>query len=686
VTDRPPYKLREDLIIQRRSFSGRTTYVVKDPIRMEYFTIDEIAYTLLSICDGKRALDELFRIAQERLPNEGLTPVALLSFYENYRKAHFIEDPWERNILLIEKMRVSRAQAFRKATANILEIRFPAWNPDKFLGRIVKPLGFLFTKTALFVYAGLFLAATWISLAHANEFALPLTDLYMIKGQALVGIAVLWFILLATVFLHEVGHGLACKHFGGGVYQIGFLLLYFNPCLYCDVTESYFFENKMHKHAVTLAGSVVNILIAAFATFVWYLTSPDLFVNQVAHRLALYSGFSGILVNMNPLLKYDGYYLLTSHVDMPDLRGDAFRHLGNRVRALFRLPHANEVYTARERRIFWLYGVSAILYSVFVLWFVLWFTTRWLVDSLQALGILLAAALLVLLMKRYVRALVGFGRFFALDKAAHFRRRRMWYTVSAAAFVLAFFLAPIPRHVRGNLVLRPGTEIVLRAREAGVIAEVRADEGDVVPAGTAPVLLSGETAEIERGRARAARAGAAAGRNAALAARDPSAAAWYAGDVAAGAAEEGYHDARLRDFAPVAAVDAVVLTPRLRERVGLACAAGDTLVELGDLSSFRAEVRLDERLLGMVDTRAPVEVRALSDPGRSHRGRVETIALESSEGDLRRLYRVVVLLDDGGERLRPGMSGVARFQAGRVPPVVHLLGEIARVLRINFWV
>ncbi len=686
MTDRPPYKLREDLVIQRRSFSGRTTYVVKDPIRMEYFTIDELSYTLLSICDGKRDLSELYRLAQERLPNEGLNAVTLLTFYENYRKYHFLEDPWDRNILLIEKMRVSRAQAFRKATANILEIRFPAWNPDKFLGKIVKPLGFLFTKTALLVYAALFLAATWISIAHANEFALPLTDLYIIKGQALVGFAVLWFILLGTVFLHEVGHGLACKHFGGGVYQIGFLLLYFNPCLYCDVTESYFFENKMHKHAVTLAGSVVNILIAAFATFVWYLTSTDLFVNQVAHRLALYSGFSGILVNMNPLLKYDGYYLLTSHVEIPDLRGDAFRFIGNRVRTLFRLPHAAEVFTARERRFFWLYGISAIAYSVFVIWIVLWFTTRWLVDSLQAIGILLAAALLFLLMKRYVRALFRFGRFFALDKAAHFGRRRTWYVGSGAALVLVFFLAPIPRHVRGDFVLRPATEIVLRAREPGVIAEVRADEGDVVRAGTAPVVLSAETTEIERGRARSLRAGAAAGRNASLAARDASAAAWHAGEVAAGAAAEGYHDARLRDHAPAAAVDAVVLTPRLRERVGLACAAGDTLVELGDLSSFRAEVRLDERLIGMVDTRAPVEVRALADPGRSLRGRVETIALESSDGGLRRLYRVVVLLDSGHERLRPGMSGVARFEAGRVPPFVHLLGEIARVLRINFWV
>lgn len=682
----PKYKLRDDLVVRRRVFGGEVKYVVKDPIRLEYYTIDEFCYSLLSLCNGERDLNELVELAARLFPGFGMDTLTLLNFYDTYRKFKFFEDTWEKNILLIERQRTNRARALRKAFANPLEITLPAWDPDRFFDRIVKPLGFMFTWKALIVYSFIILTAIWITVTNAGDFALSFGELFIIQGQAIIGIIVLWIVLFFTVVLHEVGHGLTCKKFGGEVHRIGFLFLYFNPCLYCDVTEAYFFENKRHKHAVTLAGGIVDLLTAAIATFVWYLTSPDLFINQLAHRVAIFNGVSGIIVNFNPLMKYDGYYLLSDHLEIPNLRGDAFRFIGNRIRSLFGLPHEEELNTSRERRIFAIYGTLAIMYSIFVLWFVVMFVGGWLVAEFRGIGYLLTAGLVFLMTKRYIKKLVSFIRFLALDKAGHFRRNRWLYLGGVTAVIAFFFLLPVPRHVRGDFKLLPGNEVVLRAREPGLISEVLAGEGDMVPAGKSPVILKAEKIELERSHAVAVAGAAGARRAAAQVAGNRSEAALQQSFHGAGLAMERFHASRQSDLTPRAPWDGIVMTPHMQEKLGMAVSPGETLCVLGDLSTMRAEILVDESDIGMIDTASPVQLRTNSSPGRLIIGHVEHVALEPSGGTIRRLYRVLVRVENPGGRLRPDLTGVARFSAGRVPPFHHLAGRVARVFRIEFWI
>jgi putative peptide zinc metalloprotease protein len=680
------YKLRDDLVIRRRVFAGEVKYVVKDPLRLEYFTIDELAHSLLRLCDGERDVGEIIETAQALFPGAGIDTLTLLDFFENYRKFKFFEDPWEKNLHLIEKQRTDRGRALRKAMATPLEIHLPAWNPNRFLGRIVKPLGFLFTFKALFVYALVIITAIWVSSTHAGEFALSFGELWVIQGKTLFGIITLWLILFFTVVLHEVGHGLACRHYGGEVHKIGFLFLYFNPCLCCDVTEAYFFEDKRKKHAVTAAGGVVDLLTASVATFIWFLTSPDLFLSEVAHRVAIFNGVTGVMVNLNPLMRYDGYYMLSDHLEMPNLRGDSFRYIGNRFRALLGLPYQQELTSSRERRNFWIYGTLALLYSVFVLTLVVLFVGSWLVGKFHGVGYVLTAGLVLLLTKGYFKRLGGFMRFYLLDKAGFFRSYRMQFAGGILALIVVLFFIPIPRHVRGDFVFQPGDEVVLRARDSGVIVEVRAREGEIVLQGDAPVVLRSEEIELERGHAASVAAAAKAERSAAQVDRDQSEAAVQEARLGAGRALERYHALRESGITPVAPWDAVVLTPRLEESLGMVRVPGDTLCVLGNLSSLRAEVLLDERDIGILESSAPVEVRTGSHPGRLILGEVEVVAFEPSEGRHRSLYRVFVLVDNTDGNLRPGLTGVARFNAGKVPAYQHLTAKVARIFRIEFWI
>ena len=203
---RPPCKLRGDLIIKPRSYAGEVKYVVKDPVQLTYYNVNELCHQLLMLCDGKRDVATLTELGREFLAD--LDEATMLDFLENFRKQRFFDDAWERRILLIERQRTSRSRAFKEATANLLDIKLPAWDPDRFLDRIDRPLSFLFTRKAVGAYVLLFLAASALSIAHRSEFKLHFTDIYMIQGKALLGILTLWFILLFTVVLHELGHGL----------------------------------------------------------------------------------------------------------------------------------------------------------------------------------------------------------------------------------------------------------------------------------------------------------------------------------------------------------------------------------------------------------------------------------------------------------------------------------------------
>ncbi|MGH7731462.1 MAG: HlyD family efflux transporter periplasmic adaptor subunit, partial [Candidatus Eiseniibacteriota bacterium] len=144
--------------------------------------------------------------------------------------------------------------------------------------------------------------------------------------------------------------------------------------------------------------------------------------------------------------------------------------------------------------------------------------------------------------------------------------------------------------------------------------------------------------------------------------------------------------ARGERLAVSAPFDAVVLTARMAEKAGMPCAAGDTLCELGDLGTLRAEIALDELMLGILDPRGRVELRLEAPPWSVVRGRVLKVAPEARDGDARKRYLVQVEVENATRTLRPGMTGTARFAAEPASALEQAGGILARILRIEFWI
>ena len=161
--------------------------------------------------------------------------------------------------------------------------------------------------------------------------------------------------------------------------------------------------------------------------------------------------------------------------------------------------------------------------------------------------------------------------------------------------------------------------------------------------------------------------------------------AWQA-EARGGAAQKRYQEGRQSRSRVVARLDGVILTPHLRETVGRAVEPGDLLCEIGDVRTLLAEILLDEQLIGLLDPGAPAELRLEARFGGMVTGRIERTATASTDGELRSLYRVLVLVDNADGTLRPGMTGRARLDAGRAPPYRHVLGWIGRMIQLDFWI
>jgi putative peptide zinc metalloprotease protein len=217
---------------------------------------------------------------------------------------------------LLTRFRRDRARRWLMSWSGLLAIRSRGVDPDAFLTAIHERMRWMFSPLALWVVAAVVVLAVSIIGRHIDEFNNRLPEI-----SALFDIRNLpWLLVAISVVkvLHELGHALACKHFGGEVRELGLMLLVFAPCLYCDVSDAWRMPSKWQRMAVSAAGIFAEMAIAAMATIIWWYAQPGV-VQLVAMNIMIVCTVGTLLVNGNPLLRYDGYYLLADLVETPNL-------------------------------------------------------------------------------------------------------------------------------------------------------------------------------------------------------------------------------------------------------------------------------------------------------------------------------------------------------------------------------
>src|SRR6516225_919444 len=276
---------------------------------------------------------------------------------------------------------------------NILYIKIPVYDPDKLLNWMLRYLSWIFT-TWFFTLSCLVMAgAVLLVLTHFETFwnRLPDSRTFFQFGTMVN----LWFALGMVKIIHEFGHGLSCKAFRGEVHEMGALFLCLSPCLYCNVSDAWTLPNKWHRIIISFAGIYVELIIASIATFVWWNTPGQPFINNLILSLMIVCSVSTVIFNGNPLMRFDGYYVLADWLEIPNLRDRCNKYLKNLA-----LEHGlgvevqREQYMALDRRIlFVIYAVGSWIYRWVVTFSILYFLSMFLKPyKLGAVSGLLACA------------------------------------------------------------------------------------------------------------------------------------------------------------------------------------------------------------------------------------------------------------------------------------------------------
>ena len=492
-----PIRKRPDLTAQRQRYLGRSYWVVKEPVGMNYFRFQDEEYAILQMLDGQTSLDEIKEQFEAEFPPQKITLEELQQFLGQLHRSGLIVTGVPGQGRQLRKRRDERRRRqLLGALTNVLCIRFKGIDPERVLTRLYPKVRWLFTWAALVIYSLLAFSALTLVLVEFDVFRAKLPGFYQFFSPT--NALLLALTLGVTKVLHELGHGLTCTHFGGECHEIGIMILVLTPCLYCNVSDSWMLPSKWHRAAIGAAGIFVEVTLAAIATFVWWFTEPGL-VHYLSLNVMFVSSVSTILFNANPLLRYDGYYILADLVEIPNLRQKATaivsRKLGHWFLGLE--PPDDPFLPERNQGFFAFYTVAAVLYRWFILASILTFLYKVFEPyGLKIIGQVIAVASIYGLLFQPIYQL---GKFFYVPGRWHkVKKPRMYATLAGlAAVVLAIFYLPLPYHVGSALEMRVFDAKSVYVAVPGKLEEVRVQPGDRVKAGELLARLTSIDLELE---------------------------------------------------------------------------------------------------------------------------------------------------------------------------------------------
>ena len=436
---------RPDLSITPQKYEGKSYYVVKDPVSLRYYRFKEQEHYLLQQMDGSVTLDQAQKNFESRFRPERLKLEDLEQFGQQLLQAGLVQNEAPHSgKLLFENRQKRRRMELLGTFTNILYIKIPIFDPEKILNWMLPYLRWMFTLPFLVLSVAIMASAGMLVLTHFEFFYNKLPSYH--EFFQFKSVIYLWAALGVVKVIHEFGHGLSCKAFKGEVHEMGFLLLCLSPAMYCNVSDAWTLPNKWHRIIISAAGIYVELMIAAAATFLWWNTPSGTFSNSLCLSLMIVCSVSTVLFNGNPLMRYDGYYVLADWLEIPNLRDRSNKYLQNlAMEHLLGIEVQPEPYMQLWRRILFVtFAIVSYVYRWVITFVILKFMATFLRPyKLEVISSMLAAGALASMigwpMYRLIRNTRKRGRLPDMKPA------RVTMTVAAvAALVLAVFLVPLP--------------------------------------------------------------------------------------------------------------------------------------------------------------------------------------------------------------------------------------------------
>ncbi len=475
-------QLRASVDIRRQQFRGEDWYVVRDNFTNAFYRIRPGARRFLVHLTGRRTVEEAWRRSLAESPQEAPGQTEIIQLLAHLHQANLIQSdlpPDSRQ--LFERVRKFRQAQVRNTIASVLYLRIPLWDPDRFLVRTLGIARLIFSRMGAAIWGLVLLAALKVAIDHSSQL--------VHRGQDVLApenIALLYGAFFVTKLLHEFGHAYACRVFGGEVHNMGIMLLVFSPVPYVDVTSAWAQRQRSKRMWVGAAGMYVELFIASLAVFVWAHTGAGV-LNSIAYNVMFVASVSTLLFNLNPLLRFDGYYILSDLMDAPNLHVRSRAQLTNwSEKWLFGVENPPQPAATTNESIFLgLFGIASGIYRFVVFSLIILFVA----DKFFGIGLIAAVvggfSLFILPLFQYVRYLAQEPR---LERH---RVRAVSVTVAVVAAVLgfvSFFPWPYYTYAPGMLQTPVSTRVV--ALTDGYVEEFAVESGRPVHAGDLLVRMA----------------------------------------------------------------------------------------------------------------------------------------------------------------------------------------------------
>jgi len=466
MTDMVRWRLRPDLLWETVHTAAGLMHVVKDPVTGRFFHFDPREFAILKLLDEEREPRDMLAAVRQSRPDELFSTDAILRFLAEASRSGLLLLRGGAAVAVVGEPHAGRSWS-------ALSWKLPLFNPVGLIAAL-RPVGAaLFSPLVTMLWLAAVLSAAGLILSRFDDVAArwPAAEAWTTPSMA----ATIVVVLLACKVVHELAHALVADRFGVRVQECGLMLFYFMPCFYCDVSDAWLLRSARQRILISAAGMLAELGLAAIATWLWWFSHPGP-IQSICLAVMATCSINTLLINGNPLLRFDGYFVLVDLIGLPNLasRGAGWWNAAWE-RAIYGLPRS--IGAGREDVILASYNAASFAYRLVVLAGMLWAIHA----AFDARG---AGALTTVLAMIVTAGLVQSGSRFALRPLRDpLLRRAVRPSRAAAAMIalagmtaLAAFI-PLPRSVQADFVVEPAASQSVFVQTPGILRSL-------LPAGT----------------------------------------------------------------------------------------------------------------------------------------------------------------------------------------------------------
>ena len=488
IADQRVY-LRTGIVVQRQRYRGERWIVLQNPFSNQYFRLQQAAYEFVGRLRPEKTVQEVWQECVSRFPDEAPGQQAVLRLLSQLYYANLLQYEDARDSAqLFERFQKRRQREISARLLNLMFMRFPLLDPDRFLVRTMPLAGRLISAMGAVIW--LAVVGLGVKVAIDNWAALRLHSQSVLAPENL---PLLYIGMVLIKGIHEFGHAYFCRRFGGEVHVMGVMLMIFTPVPYVDASSSWGLRSRWKRAAVGAAGMIVELFVAALAAFVWAGTGPGT-IHSLAYNMMFIASVSTLIFNLNPLLRFDGYYILSDVLEIPNLTqraGQELRHLWERY--IFGVKDSSSPALSRQEA-GWLvfFGIASGIYRVIVFGGILLLVA----DRFLILGMIMAAVCAV----SWVTVPVGkFIHYLATSpRLQRVRLRAVAVTAGLAALLLILLaVIPFPNHFRAPGVVQAEQRTGVINDVGGVVQRLLAEPGARVLLGQPLLQLTNQQLALD---------------------------------------------------------------------------------------------------------------------------------------------------------------------------------------------